>query len=237
MPRTISLVAESQVRQILAQLRQHVLIGFPNPRRDGCPDHATLRAMAFRVKTLQLSSHLVSHVASCSPCFRDYSSLRKSVKHQRITKIMVGIAASLLIAAGIFVLRPRPEDQNPPSPPPIAQTPVPTPTPVATVVVNLASLVRTRGQGTANTDRVTLPAKRLRVKFLMPIGSEPGRYEVQIIRSGGDVVIDTAATAGINDGVTSFEVEVPLETLKSSSLTLLVRPPGLTWQRYPIYVE
>jgi hypothetical protein len=234
MPRTISLVAESQVRQILAQLRQHVLIGFPNPRRDGCPDHATLRAMAFRVKTLQLSSHLVSHVASCSPCFRDYSSLRKSVKHQRIAKIMVGIAASLLIAAGIFVFRPRP---NLPSPPPIAQTPVPAPTPVATVVVNLASLVRTRGQGTANTDQVTLPAKRLRVKFLMPIGSEPGRYDVQIIRSGGESVIDTVATAGINDGVTSFEVEVSLETLKSSALTLLVRPPGLIWQRYPIYVE
>lgn len=235
MPRTTSLIAESQVRQILAQARRHALFGFPNPRRDGCPEHATLRAMAFREKAFQASSYLVSHVASCSPCFRDYLSLRKSATHHRIAKITLGIAASVLIAMGAFVFRPRPQYQNPPSPPPIAQTTVPAP--VVTVVVNLATLVRTRGQGTPNTDRITLPAQRLRVRFLMPVGSEPGRYEVQIMQAVGPPVIDTIATARINDGVVSFEVEVPLETLKSSSLTLLVRPPGLNWQRYPIYVE
>ena len=234
MPRTISLIGESQIRQLLTQLRHHALIGFPPPEREGSPDRATLRALAFREQSLPPSSHLVTHVASCSPCFRDYSSLRKSVKHQRLAKIMVGIAASILIAAGFFVLRPKLQDQTPP---PIAQVPVTAPPPVATVVVNLASLVRTRGEGTPNGDRITLPAKRLRVTFIMPIGSEPGRYEVQIIRPGGDPVVDTIATASISDGVTSFEVEVALETLKSSSLTLTVRPPGLNWQRYPIYVE
>ncbi len=237
MPRTISLVAESQVRKILAQLRQHALIGFPNPRREGCPDRATLRAMAARDKTLQLSGQLVSHVATCSPCFREYSNVRNNAKHQRIAKVMVAIAASVLIAVGAYTLRPWLWHRTLPSPPPIAQAPVPTPAPVATVVVNLASLVRTRGQGTPITDRVTLPAKRVRVKVLMPIGSEPGRYDVQVVRSGGNPLVDTVATAGIVDGVTSFEVEVSLETLKSSSLTLMVRPPGLAWQRYPIYVE
>lgn len=237
MPRTISLIGESQVRQILAHLRRHTLSGFPNPERDGCPGHASLRSMAFRVKGLQPSRRLVSHVASCSPCFRDYSNLRNSAKHQRIARIMVGIAASLLIAVVTLFFRPRPQDLNPPSRPPVAQTPAPTPAPVATVVVNLASLIRTRGEGAPKSDRVTLPAKRLHIKFLMPIGYEPGRYEVRIVRSGGDPIIDTFAAAEISDGVTSFEIEAPLETLKSSSLTLTVRPPGLSLQRYPIYVE
>ena len=239
MPRTISLVAESQVRQILAQLRQHALIGFPNPKRAGCPEQATLRAMAVRDKSFHLSSQLVSHVATCSPCFREYSKVRENAKHQRIAKVMMAIAASVLIAVGAYTLQPWLWHRSSPSPPPIAQVPapVPTPAPVATVVVNLASLVRTRGQGTQFTDRVTLPAKRLRVRFLMPIGSEPGRYEVQMVRPGGESVVATFATANIVDGVTSFEVEVSLETFKSSSLMLLVRLQGLTWQRYPLYIE
>lgn len=232
MPRTVSLIGESQIRQILAQLRQHALSGFPNPDRRGCPDRATLRSMALRVKSVQPTNDWVSHVASCSPCFREYTQMRKSSRQQRIAMIVAGVAASILLAVGLFSFWPK---SRIPAPPAIVQRSTP-PTPIATVMVNLASLTQTRGE-TSVAKRVTLPASRLRARFLMPIGSEPGTYEIRISRPNGDDLINTTVAARIDDGVTSFEVELPLETFGGVQLTLMVRPPGLNWQRFPLYVE
>jgi hypothetical protein len=188
--------------------------------------------MAFRRTKADLTQLPVSHIASCSPCFREYTQLRKTAQHQRIAKTMIAVAASILLVVGAVALW---NKRAPVESPRVAETPVP-PAPLATVMVNLASMTRTRGGGT-EVSRLTLPAKRFIGHVQMPVGSEPGSYEVRVAQADDNTVIEANVQARISDGVTSFDVELPFADLGGKQLTFMVRPAGLTWQRYPIYVE
>ncbi len=232
MPRSISVTSSSSIRELLSLLRRDALIGFPNPDRNGCPSKAVLRETALRTKNTDLTQLPVSHIASCSPCFREYTQLRKTAQHQRIAIIMIGVAASILLVVGAVALWPR---RAPVESPRVAEVPI-QPAPLATVVVNLASLTPTRGGGT-EVARLVVPAKRFIGHVQMPIGSEPGSYEVRVAQADNSTVIETNVQAGISDGVTSFDVELPFAGLGGKQLTFMVRPAGLNWQRYPILGE
>lgn len=232
MPRTISLTSRSHLRELLSYLRHDALSGFPNPDREGCPTQAVLKAMALRRTKADLTQLPVSHIASCSPCFREYTQLRKTAQHQRIAKIMIAVAASILLVVGAVAFWPR---RAPIESPRVAEAPL-QPAPLATVMVNLASLTRTRGGGT-DVSRLVLPAKRFIGHVQMPIGSEPGSYQVRVAQADNSIVFETNVRARISDGVTNFDVELPLADLGGKQLTFMVRPAGLNWQRYPIYVE
>ena len=233
MPRTISVTSNWCIRELLAHLRRDTLMSFPNPERIGCPEQSVLKAMAFRRGELDLIQLPVAHITSCSACFREYTQFRKAAQHQRIAKIMIAIAASILLVVGAVAYWPR---RGPNEPPRTADTPLPAPTPLATVVVNLASLTRTRGGG-AEITRLILPAKRFIGHIQMPVGSEPGLYEIRVTQADDSTVVETKVQAQISDGVTSFEVELPLDQLAGKAVTLMVRPTGLNWQRYQIFVQ
>src|SRR3569623_1529369 len=103
-------------------------MSFPNPGRHGCPEQSVLKRMAFRRGRLDLVRLPVSHIASCSACFREYTQFRKAAQQRRIAKIIVAIAASILLVAGAIVYWPR---RVPYEPPRIAETPLPAPAPLA----------------------------------------------------------------------------------------------------------
>lgn len=233
MPKTVSLTSHSYVREILAHLRRDTLISFPNPERNGCPEQSVLKAMAFRRDKRDLAQLPVSHIASCSACFHEYTQFRRTAQHHRIARIMVAIAASILLVVGAIAYWPR---RVPNESPRIADTPLPAPAPLATVMVNLTSLTRTRGGGT-EIARLTLPAKRFIGRIQMPVGSEPGLYEIRVAKADDSAVVETKVQAQIVDGVTSFDIELPLHQLGGQELALMVRPAGLNWQRYPIFVQ
>lgn len=233
MPRTVSLTSNSYIRELLAQLRGDTLMSFPNPERSGCPGQSVLKEMALRRKNVNLSQLPVSHIASCSPCYREYMQLRKSAQHQRIAKIMVAVAASILLAVGAVAYWPRNASIESPQ---VAETPVPPPAPLATVMVNLASLTRTRGGG-GEVTRLILPAKRFIAHVQMPVGSESGSYEVRVAQADNSTILETNIQARILEGITSFDIELPFDRFGGKELTLMVRQTGLTWQRYPIFVQ
>ncbi len=233
MPRTISLTSHTYIRELLAHLRRDTLISFPNPERNGCPEQSVLKSMAFRRGKLDLAQLPVSHITSCSACFREYTQFRKTAQHQRFAKTVIAIAASILLAVGALAYWPRGVPKEPSR---VAKTPLPSPAPVATVMVNLASLTRTRG-GEAEIARLILPAKRVIGHILMPVGSEPGLYEVRVAQTDDSTVVETKVQAQLSDGITSFDIELPLDQFGGKELTLMIRPAGLNWQRYPIFVQ
>ena len=78
---------------------QRVLLqgGFPNPERTGCPEKSVLKAIASREVSPDQVMDWIEHVGMCSPCFREYTELRKqSVWRRR--------AAFLSIAAVVIVV-------------------------------------------------------------------------------------------------------------------------------------
>lgn len=239
-------ISDKQMREIVALGKKHAETAFPNPKRIACPDSATLRAMAYRDKRLSPVELPVSHVATCSPCFREYTHHRRNAKLVRTFQVTVGSLAVVgILLTAAFLVRKYVGQSELPSvsqQPSIKQSP-PRPTapppvlPIA-VKIDLAPLSPTRSDTSRiPANKVTLPAKLLRATFLMPIGFEPGEYSVRLSKPNSEALLDTRTLASMKDGVTSFEVELNLETVSQSRLTLMIRPPGLGWRTFPVFVE
>lgn len=104
--------------------------------------------------------------------------------------------------------------------------------------VDLASFSPTRGdRGDDSEKKVHLPQKLLRVDFILPLGMEAGEYEIRLRDSKGTVSIDTLAPGRMNDGVTSVRADIDLASTRRGNLTLMIRPPGMDWRKFPAVVE
>jgi len=73
--RTKKLLSEENV---LALGRKHFSEDFPNPERRGCPPIDQIRLLADNPRKAKES--ILNHVASCSPCYRDYSRFLQARK-------------------------------------------------------------------------------------------------------------------------------------------------------------
>jgi hypothetical protein len=62
-----------------ALLEDFFLTQFPNPERNGCPDDLALQAFAEGI-TPNGTTSVLSHVSSCSECYREYVHYRMDMK-------------------------------------------------------------------------------------------------------------------------------------------------------------
>jgi len=241
--------SSKRVKNIVALGKKYAKTAFPNPTRDGCPSRSSLRAMANRDRRLTLKDLPVSHVVSCSNCFREYTSFRRMsilVRGIKITAAALVILAAALVA-GRFALnyagrrgepslshkqRTAPESPaaNKQRPPLIAPLPI---------QIDLASFSPTRGDDTNDDSRhaIHLPQKLLRANLLLPVGLEPGEYAIRLQNSAGTILIDKSAVGHMKDGITSVEVDIDLIDAGRGNFTLMIRPPGLSWRRFPVVIE
>ena len=81
-------------------LGRGLLKEFPNPERSECPGPEVLKRIASRTMPLQEAEKWLDHLGSCSPCYTDFSELRKVREVQR-RRTLLAIAASILVAIGI----------------------------------------------------------------------------------------------------------------------------------------
>src|SRR5436189_57607 len=71
---------------------------FDSPERTGCPESETLNLLARRHSSLVEIADLVDHVATCSPCFVEYS------RHRAAHKLRVGVYYALASVAAAVAL-------------------------------------------------------------------------------------------------------------------------------------
>jgi hypothetical protein len=241
--------SSKRMRNIVALGKKYSKTAFPNPTRKGCPSRSSLRAMANRDRRLTLKDLPVSHVVSCSNCFQEYTRFRRMsilVRGIKITAAAVVILAAAL-AAGRFALnytsrRGEPSISHkqrtaPESPVASKQRPpIIAPLPIQ---IDLASFSPTRGDDTKDDSRhaIHLQQKLLRANLLLPVGLEPGEYAIRLQDSEGTVVIDKPAVGHMKDGITSVEVDIDLIDARRGNFTLMIRPPGLSWRRFPVVIE
>jgi hypothetical protein len=234
------------VRDVVALGRKYSKNGFPNPNREGCPPRSSLRAMAYRDQRLVLGDLPVSHIVSCSPCFQEYAHFRRMSFFFRGIRIAaaLGVAAMLFVAARFVWSHTRrsgepsiSEEQLAKQQPPVTtkQQALPAASPLR---VDLASFSPSRGDAKDDPEKkVHLPPKLLRVEFLLPLGMEAGEYEIQLQDSTGTTFIDKRALGRMNDGITSVGMDIDLSSTTRGSFTLMIRPPGLDWRKFPVVVE
>lgn len=240
--------SSKQLRDIVAFGKKCSKTTFPNPTREGCPDPARLRAMAHPDRRLSLEDLPISHVVRCSPCFQEYLRLRRISVFVRCLQIT---AVSLVVAAVFFtavrftqnysggrgeasISQQQPSELQPD----VTKSHVPAPIAPLPITVDLAAFSPTRGDEKEKpAKRIHLPPALLRVAFQMPPGMEPGEYIVQLKDSRGALYADKRAIGRIKDGTTSLQVDLDLATASRGSFTLMIRPPGLSWRRFPVLVE
>src|SRR5208337_3805191 len=86
-------------KRVLDLLTQGLSREFPNPQRVGCPDSAVLSGVAFRKLRLAEVEPWLEHLSSCSPCFQEFTELRKQATSQRRrTQAWLAVAAVLIFA-------------------------------------------------------------------------------------------------------------------------------------------
>ena len=58
--------------------KEHFAEDFPNPTRQGCPPDSTLKLLSD--KPTEVEESVLTHISSCSPCYRTYSHFLQQQK-------------------------------------------------------------------------------------------------------------------------------------------------------------
>lgn len=195
----------------------------PNPNREGCPPKDVLIALARRERPINDPGYV--HLTQCSPCYlevRAYQEQRASERRRRFAR--VAAAAILVIAvaaAGWFF---------------IPGTGSPATAVRAELDLRPYALMRSEGES-GSRPPLALPRGRVTLTILLPVGSEPGPYEVQVLDSELTSRALSPGSAEIKDYVTTLQATVDLSSLSTGPYQLAIRRTGQEWQFFPAEVR
>jgi hypothetical protein len=165
----------------------------------------------------------LNHLGSCSPCYKDFSELRKGRELQR-KRILLAVAASILVAVGIaswVLIRSHNESL-------IAQT----------AVVDLRNNSVSRSPE-LNPEEQPLELRRgfSQLNIYLPLGSPEGVYEVRIVTASGDSLLKMGGTAQLKDGVTALELRGDVFIARPGQYILQIRKAPSGWNSYPLVLR
>jgi hypothetical protein len=186
----------------LKWFRQAILRAYPNPQRFGCPSPDALEGMARR--TVPMSAAEQEHIFHCSPCFSTYLGIRNQIRRDRIRRVTSIWALSTVLVAVITYFGYRVLHHSP------------APQEFATAF-NFQDRPVFRGphQAAVDPSPFVLPRGIVLVSVTLPLGSQPGLYQLEIYRDGQTHPLLTASGQAV---VQSNGSTVPIVHLDSSKL-------------------
>ena len=203
--------------------------GFPNPDRVGCPDKSTLRAWADRSLPDEEVLERVDHVGFCSPCYAEYWALRREVVNRRWMRFGA-IAAGVVLAVGLSLLawfgwRQHERDLE------------------AYHLCHLdlrdRGVLRGGGDETPKTPNTPLEMsrRRLDLEIDLVIGSEPGTYEIGVVRGDGKLLVKTSGSAKMENYIAVLRGKIDLRNLPPGPYFLGIGRNDFDWQYFPVVVK
>ena len=189
---------------------------FANPERLECPGSAALKALARRRLSNLKTDELVDHVATCAPCFAEYSRYRDERRRQSIVEL-ISVFVLVAICVGLFVR--------------FARFAIPFIRP------NIATEARTRvvtldlrdsSPARSAADQTPPAPKRLtrgdlELSIHLPIGTDDGTYSIELKSLDGASVVSATGVAHW-DGVSEvLLVRFDLRKVRSGEYNLLIR--------------
>jgi hypothetical protein len=209
----------------------------PNPERIGCPSRDTLIELAKRTRPIGDPGY--EHLGKCSPCYREFRALQddiaasaKTPRGRRTWWIAAAAAAAIVALTGTWWTwrgtgSPVARDQNST----VVRTDL-----RAELDLRKFSVVRSE-QGAPEPPPVSLPVGIVDLTLLLPVGSEPGPYDVQLLDA--DLQSRRAATgaAVIENFVTTIRVRLDLQHLAPGRYQLAVRRQGDSWRMFPAVLQ
>jgi hypothetical protein len=206
-------------QRILDVLTQGLSREFPNPERIGCPGSAVLIGIASHKLRLAEVHQWLDHLSACTPCYQEFTELRKQVVSQRRRlQVWLAVAAVLILTvAGWLWMRIHYAAQGP-----------------ETAVVDLRSISVARGENSSQTGQPPLELYRSAKHLVLdlPIGSAEGNYELTLLSESGTQLLSATGTAQLQDRVVVLRADVDLRNVRPGLYILALRRPGLEWVRY-----
>lgn len=200
----------------------------PNPDRVDCLSEETLRALAQRSRPIGDPGY--EHLSRCSPCyqqFRRYQAEGSSRPKQQSRGKFLAVAASILLVIGAVTAlwwfgRHGAQPRS-------------TGTEVA--VLDLRSFLVTRGTQAPARPPIKLSRADLRANILLPIGYEPGQYDLRLVNGSLATVFSTKASAALENQVVTIHTPMTLSDLHAGQYQLALRKEGEDWHFFPTTLE
>lgn len=226
--------SEQELAKLKGEVQEAILRNYPNPERRGCPGSDVLQQFASR--TRPLVGRDWDHATHCSPCYREFLELRASAK-QAVEEpnrqplvlrqwMLVACAAFVVVCLSIFL---------------ISRTTPGTPEPQQVVSVDLKDYPILRGPAPdslpGSRGALVLPRQVLQLRLTLPLGSEPGRYEVQFFReTDAPPLWTTSARAVEEDGLVILTFNGNFG-FQPGSYQLGIRRDDWAWRYYPVRLD
>ena len=197
--------------------------GYPNPDRVGCPPREVLVSLARRERPIDDPAY--DHIKECSPCYLEGRAIQEADALQQRRRVLTWAAAAVFALAagsGVWMLT-------------RGSTAVDT---EFRAQLDLRPYAIMRGE-TQTTERppLQLPRGRVLLTLLLPTGSEPGPYDVEIRESGTVSKASVRGDADFRNQVTTLDVSVSTRSLSPGAYQLAVRHVGDEWQQFPLRIE
>lgn len=217
-------------------VQQAILREFPNPERKGCSGTESLRQLANRPRPTR--DAVWEHVTHCSPCYQEFLDLRTQVKSQRerqrrieVRKRVFVTAALLFLAGGAVAMYEMSQRGYFRTTPPAGTYES------ASLDLKDRSVSRSVEKQAPKTQPLVLPARRLDLSILLPVGSEPGRYDVQLLKKIDDPILSVSGEASVQQGITVLRAKIDLAGQGVGNYLIGLRQPPSEWTYYPVTIQ
>ena len=105
------------------------------------------------------------------------------------------------------------------------------------LTIDLSHWVRPRGpEEQPNEQPVQLERARLNLTIRLPIGEEPGQYQVAL-RRGESTVVQGRSPGNLENQITTLHLQFDFSSLRSGSYVLAIRQDDGAWEEYPALVR
>ena len=158
-----------------------------------------------------------------NPDRKDFSELRE-VREVRRRRILFAIAASILVTLGIadWALVRRHNETE------VAQT----------AVIDLRDYSVSRGPEPNPVEQpLELHRGFSQLKIYLPPGSPEGTYDLRIVTTSGDSLLNAGGTAQLNDGVIALQVRGNVYIARPGQYILQIRKAPSAWNSYPLVLR
>lgn len=227
-------ISKSEEKRLLEQGRQVFSNSFPNPERKGCPGPGALQLIAAGKGSVPIEDEWISHCSRCSPCFRELSEFRRAfVRGQRLRRLSAAAIVIAAVCVGTWLAMNRWAKTY--SGGAIAENRAAA-TAMQTQVLDIRNWSGVRSDqaaGPKGQKPLELQRARAWLVIYLPMGSQPGRYEVRIASGSNQLALNVGGIARIENGNTVLRVRIDLSKLSPGQYSLGIRQPPWSWRSYP----
>lgn len=221
-------------RRLIESALNAVTSDFPNPERFGCPESSAVIAIAQGRLSSPETEDVIDHIATCSPCFLEYSQHRRRHRVRVITKVALASAAGLILIAVLWRFGPAYVGHRQP---PMAKEMVSTP---LSATLDFRNRTVERSESAEHHKRDDIPHLTrvvVNLAIKLPVGVEDGLYQVELRTRSNKTVLTSAGTAAWHEGAETLTATLDCRSVTPGEYTFAIRKGTSAWRLYPVIFD